>query len=337
MCVLILKRVFYHKSTYVSIVRELYGARPKESFLLRRSTRDRIVAYLVAVEAWHEVFFGRRLADERTTFLLSATAVCYDDAIDREGYRDFTSLEGFLSARPAREERIDESTAIGCAKLSLTTLRIEQPAFFALASEHLIAINRATAESFGRGRGQSLDEETLRRCCHDKGGHSFRLFTLAGKPEATQEELNLAYRVGVACQLADDIFDQQEDRRVGQTTLALAHQMADEDRQLLSRVTSELPERSSLGPRAFREAWRGYFHDALALYDSGRLKGGWKHDLGQWVFKLGLASLPALPLELARMVPRVSRPMARPHGATIGTVPTGESERCPLGIRTRAD
>jgi len=91
----------------------------------------------------------------------------------------------------------------------------------------------------------------------------------------------LAYNFGAACQNADDIYDRIEDKEQGQCTCPLNHILKDIDRRMIYNTIESLPQPYKNISYALQNAWIIHLRDALKYYDSGRLGGLWRYNIGQ--------------------------------------------------------
>jgi hypothetical protein len=259
------------------------------------AAQAKLLGYLVGLEAWHRVIFGRVQGHPAGRWLLSSAATAYDDAVDREGWRAWSELARFLADERAVFPASGPDTAAAALHPSLTSLALRSGVPWEALRPSLAAINDATKAGFEAAVSPTIEPVALRRTTYEKGGRSFQALTAIGGDAMSAARSEIAYEFGAACQIADDIYDVAEDERIGQCTLASGRLLDADDRRLLLSAPDLLPRHTEDEPALLVAAWRAFLADAQRFYDSGRRRSVWRCDLGQTVFRFGLQVLPGRP------------------------------------------
>ena len=296
----VFSRVLYHKSNYTYLLASIIPELRNDSYLYRPSIRNKVIGHLIGIEAWHKMIFGKLSENYATTFLMACIAACYDNAIDLENFREWEAFDLFLNHIPEYLRNVDTTTAIYAGKTALIALKRSNPNYWESAWNYLVLINRATKDPFLEAGKAVPDEVRLRKSTYDKGGFSFLLFSLIENHKISNNAVELAYNFGAACQIADDIYDRIEDKEQGQCTLPLNHILRDIDRHMIYNATESLPRPHKIIPYALQNAWGIHLQDALKYYDSGKLNGLWRFNIGQIFFKLGIIIMPSLPFFICK-------------------------------------
>ena len=163
----------------------------------------------------------------------------------------------------------------------LIALKRSNPNYWKSSSNYFALINRTTKDHFLEVGKPAPDEIQLRKSTYDKGGFSFILFSLIENHKVSNHAIELAYNFGATCQIADDIYDRIEDKEQGQCTLPLNHILKDIGRHIIYNTIESLPQPYKNISYALQNARIIHLRDALKYYDSGRLGGLWRYNIGQ--------------------------------------------------------
>ena len=304
----VLSRILFHKSHYRHFLKSLLGDNGGISYFSRPAIRNKVIGNLMGIESWHQVLFGRPGRDYETAFLLACIAAAYDNAVDEEHFRDWPRLDRVMDTGPWEADRNGWPDAIGAARNSLNVFRRLNPGCWARALPLFKGISTATMDCFRQATVETVDEDRLRASTHDKGGLSFALFSISEDPELSSDLCQAAYDFGAASQIADDIYDREEDVELGQATLASLKLIRKTDRNLIDDALRRLPRHEGTIPGLLLQAWEIHLKDSLRFYDSGDLGGGWKFNIGQTAFRCGISMVPGLPRLFFRRFSRASGP-----------------------------
>jgi phytoene/squalene synthetase len=280
------------KGGYRRELEAAFAPAPVPSYFATPRGRARVLGYLLGLEAWHQVVFGDVLGRPAGRWLVPCAAAAYDDAVDSEGSRAWSALEQFLATGGGAHLEFGPGAAATALAPSLTQLARRSGCRWDLLRDCLLAINEATRQGFETTTQPSPEPGALRRVTYDKGGRSFQLLTALAGDGVRAGVLQLAYDFGAACQLADDIYDVEEDVRSGQCTLASGRLIGEEDRRLLEGAADRLPAHAAAVPALMVDAWRTHLRSALRAYDAGSRRSAWRHDLGQAAFRFGIRVVP---------------------------------------------
>lgn len=266
------------------------------SYLHSPYIRNKIVGYLLGIESWHMILFGKISQNSNLSFLFASLIVAYDNAVDEEILKenDWENFETFLN-NPVSNVKVDTKKAIGAAETLIITIKKTEPVFWENAKKYFILIHNATRESFIQSTKDSTDEEKLRKSSYDKGGYAFLLWTLIKNDSFVEKYHDIIYRFGAAVQVADDIYDRREDTALGQCSIASYNFIQKKERELIYEVAENLPRQSGAFPHIMLAAWKIHLKDSLKYYDSGKLSGRWKYSIGQNLFEFGVKVMPFIP------------------------------------------
>lgn len=299
--VFVLGRIIFHKSKNAITLRSIFPDLKDNSYLKRPSTRNKIVGYILGIESWNLVLFGKISENHNLTFLLACLIVAYDNAVDEEKFNDWNNFEKFLK-NPILNPETDPKTAIGAAKMIILTIKNTEPLFWESAKKYITLIHCATKESFLTAAESHINIERLRKSSYDKGGYAFLLWTLANSNSVPENHIDIIYKFGAAVQIADDIYDRREDKILGQSTLASHNLIQAADRKLIRESVKQLPKKEGSVSSTLLNAWEIHLRDSLLYYDSGKLSGRWKYSIGQNLFEIGVKIMPVVPFSILRML-----------------------------------
>ena len=203
---------------------------------------------------------------------------------------------------PEHLRNVDTTTAIYAGKTALISLKRSDPSYWESAWNYFVLLNRATKDRFLESAKAVPGEARLRKLTYDKGGLSFLLFYLIENHKISNNAVELAYNFGAACQIVDDIYDRIEDKEQGQSTLPLNYILRDIDRYMIYNATKRLSRPHKIIPYALQNAWRTQLRDALKYYDSGKLNGLWRFNIGHIFFKAAIIVMPSLPFSICKKI-----------------------------------
>jgi tetratricopeptide (TPR) repeat protein len=191
---------------------------------------------------------------------LSACAPLFDDFFDK-GQEDLSKIQRLLNdAEGEKAETEEQKLAVHFLKNILSNL--EQKEDFLRAANHLF---KAQEEA---KKNQSIDSKprTLWKYSQEKGGYSGLMYALLLKHTLSEEEKNLAFKLGAFGQFMDDVFDLYDDRKAGVFTLPNTAQSVSDIETFFEELLQSIKD--TLAKMTFAEGAKNDFVNILEIFAS---------------------------------------------------------------------